>query len=206
MDDETRHHRHHRRRRRRPAALKIGLVVLGVLVLLGVVQGLTSGIVGVGALSVTFRSTPTTSAGVDGVVGTTGSAEDAPTTGVEAKVVVGAWKQARGLLTVEVSRVENRGGRVRLYVTAVNAGTSKMDLPLVSVVASDDVPRNYSASTSTSKWPVSVARNASISGYVELDPEVPASATMLTLTFGGIIGQLAPTGGELSVGGIPIPR
>ncbi|WP_433268887.1 hypothetical protein ACQPZF_05400 [Actinosynnema sp. CS-041913] len=200
---------HHRKKNN--AALKISLVVLGVLVLLGVVQAATAGTVGIGALSVTFRSStpPTTttassSGGLDGALGTT--TEETTTTRAESKVGVGSWKQSRGLLTVEVTRVENTGGLLRLHVTAVNASTSKMDLPLSTSTAVDDTLRDYTASLSTSKWPVTIAKNASISGYVELDQKAPAAAAALTLTFSGITGQLAPTGGAVSVAGIPIPR
>ncbi|MBB5957371.1 hypothetical protein FHS29_003966 [Saccharothrix tamanrassetensis] len=203
---------HHRRKNN--TALKIRLVVLGVLVLLGVVQAATTGTVGIGALSVTFRSsaptttTTTTAAssggGLDGALGTTTG--ETPTTSAESKVGVGSWKQSRGLLTVEVNRVENAAGRLRVHVTAINASTSKMDLPLASVTGQDDTRRDYGASLSTSKWPAGIAKNASISGYVELDQKAPAAATRFTLTFSGIIGQLAPTGGAVSVADIPIPR
>jgi len=208
---------HHRRKNR--AALKIGLVALGVLVLLGAVQAATAGSVGFGALSVTFGSdapatTPAVATGsLDGALGTTteGTTAGGTTSGgtttasPETKVGVGSWKQSRGLLTVEVTRVENAGGRLRLHVTAVNASTSKMDLPVASVTAADDTGRNYSASLSTSRWPVGVAKNGSASGYLELDPGATAGTT-LVLTFSGIIGQLAPTGGSVAVTGIPIPR
>ncbi|MEV0677801.1 hypothetical protein AB0I60_14900 [Actinosynnema sp. NPDC050436] len=198
MDDET--------RRKKNAVPKIGLVVLGVLVLLGAVQALTTGAVGVGSLSVTFRSSaPTTTPPVDGVVTSTTSLQPPPVA-VETKVAVGTWKQTRGLLTVEVTRVENAGGRLRLHVTVVNASTAKMDLPTASISAVDDGKRNYSASLATSRWPVTVAKNAATSGYVELDPEVTGSATVLTVTFGGIGGQLAPTGGAVAVADVPVPR
>ncbi|MEU7526552.1 hypothetical protein AB0A74_12520 [Saccharothrix sp. NPDC042600] len=209
MDDEI--HQHHRKKNN--AALKVGLVVLGVLVLLGVVQAATAGTVGIGALSVTFQSsTPTTTqrtsaTELDGALGgTTTTTDQTPTTTAETKVATGSWKVARGLLTVEVTRVENAGGRLRLHVTAINASTAKMDLPVASVSAVDDTNRDYGASLSTSKWPASIAKNSSISGYVELDQRVPSQASSLTLTFSGIIGQLAPTGGEVSVTGVPVPR
>ncbi|NUT96955.1 MAG: hypothetical protein HOY78_33520 [Saccharothrix sp.] len=207
MDDEI----HHHHRKKNHAALKVGGVVLGVLVLLGVIQAATAGTVGIGALSVTLSSsTPTTTTrtatSLDGVVGETTTTEDTPTTTAETKVATGSWKVARGLLTVEVTRVENTGGRLRLHVTAINASTAKMDLPLASISAVDDTKRDYSASLSTSKWPVSIAKNSSISGFVELDQRVPTQATTLTVTFSGIIGQLAPTGGEVAVSGITVPR
>ena len=55
MDDET-------HRKKSSAALKISLVMLGVLVLLGVIQAVTAGTVGVGALSFTLRETSSTTA------------------------------------------------------------------------------------------------------------------------------------------------
>ncbi|MEJ2854181.1 MULTISPECIES: hypothetical protein [unclassified Saccharothrix] len=209
MDDEI-HHHHHRKKNNR-AALKIGLVVLGVLVLLGVIQAATAGTVGIGALSVTLSSnTPTTTTrtatSLEGVIGETTTTEETPTSTAETKVATGSWKVARGLLTVEVTRVENTGGRLRLHVTAINASTAKMDLPLASISAVDDTKRDYGASLSTSKWPVSIAKNSSISGYVELEQRIAAAGSTVTVTFSGIIGQLAPTGGEVAVSGVPIPK
>lgn len=203
-------------RRKSSAVLKISLVALGVLVLLGVIQAVTAGTVGVGALSVTLRETPsspvTTSASeepvaLDGAVGAAPSgtsAEAEPS--AEPKVLSGSWKQARGLLTVEVTKVENVAGRVKVFVTAVNASTAKMDLPVASVSAVDDAGREYGASLSTSRWPVSIGNNAGINGYLELDQPVGARSGTLSLTFAGIVGQLAPTGGSVTVTGIPIPK
>ncbi|MFD1148087.1 hypothetical protein [Saccharothrix hoggarensis] len=218
MDDET-------HRRKSSAALKISMVVLGVLVLLGVIQAVTAGTVGVGPLSVSLRDTsstaPTTrttasddTIGLDGVVGSAPSSteedpapsESGAEPGLENKVVTGSWKQARGLLTVEVTKVESRGGRLKVFVTAINASTAKMDLPVASVSAADDAKRDYRASLSTSRWPETIAKNSSINGFVELDQKVGASSTTLSLTFAGIIGQLAPTGGAVTVTGIPIPK
>ncbi|MEU4740086.1 hypothetical protein AB0G02_06405 [Actinosynnema sp. NPDC023658] len=213
MDDEIHH------RKKSSAALRISLVMLGVLVLLGVIQAVVAGTVGVGALSVTLRESssavPTTrattsddTAGLDGAVGTAPgtSSEEAPESPVESAVLIGSWKQARGLLTVEVTKVENVGGRIRVFVTAVNASTAKMDLPVASVTAVDDAERDYSATLSTSRWPTTIAKNGSINGFLELDRKVGADSTSFSLTFGGIIGQLAPTGGEVTVTGIPVPR
>ncbi|MER5268953.1 hypothetical protein ABTZ99_43350 [Actinosynnema sp. NPDC002837] len=209
MDDET-------HRKKSSAALKISLVMLGVLVLLGVIQAVTAGTVGVGALSVTLRETSSTTptstsptsedtvGGLDGAVGTT-SEEEAPPS-VDTKVLTGSWKQARGLLTVEITKVENSGGRLKVFATAINASNAKMDLPLASISAVDDAQRDYAASVSTSRWPVSIAKNSSINGYLELDRKAGADSTSFSLTFAGIIGQLAPTGGAVTVTGIPIPK
>ncbi|XVS65461.1 hypothetical protein ACQPYE_05185 [Actinosynnema sp. CA-299493] len=216
MADET-------HRKKSSATVKISLVVLGVLVLLGVIQAVTAGTVGVGVLSVTLREDPattpgTTSAstsstsstsdetvgGLDGAVGTT-SGEETPA-GASAKVLTGSWKQARGLLTVEITKVENAGGRIKVFATAVNASNAKMDLPVASVTAVDDVRRDYGASASASRWPVSIGKNSSINGYLELDRGIGADSTSFSLTFAGIIGQLAPTGGAVTVTGIPIPK
>ncbi|WP_158846810.1 hypothetical protein [Saccharothrix deserti] len=215
MDDEI-------HRKKSSAVLKISMVMLGVLVLLGVIQAVTAGTVGVGALSFslgetssTAPTTPTRTSDetigggtLDGAVGSapsSSSADDAPPS-AENKTVTGAWKQARGLLTVEVTKVESLGGRLKVFVTAINASTAKMDLPVASISAVDDAQRSYGASPSTSRWPVSIARNSSINGFVELDQRVGASSTTFSLTFAGIIGQLAPTGGAVTVSGIPIPK
>ncbi|HEX6344243.1 hypothetical protein [Umezawaea sp.] len=214
MDDEIQH------LRKTNTVLKISLVMLGVLVLLGVIQAVTAGTVGVGALSVDLRDTtgqnpPVTSSespsgqgGLNGALGTTTaeSSETPASPSAETKVVEGSFKQSRGLLTVEVTRVENQGGRVKLHITAVNASTAKMELPLGPFKAVDDTKREYGASLSTSKWPVTVAKGAGITGTVELDQSVAKAATKIDIAFNGITGSLAPTGGAVAVAGIEIPR
>ncbi|WP_447005835.1 hypothetical protein ACRAKI_04785 [Saccharothrix isguenensis] len=219
MDDENQTHR-----KKSSAVLKVGMVMLGVLVLLGVIQAVTAGTVGVGPLSVTLRETPSTvpttpsspsssadePVSLDGAVGSaptssSPSDDDAPPS-AETKTVSGSWKQARGLLTVEVTKVENEGGRLKVFVTAINASTSKMDLPVVSISAVDDAEREYAASLSTSRWPASIGKNSAINGFVVLDRTASAAGTTFSLTFSGIIGQLAPTGGEVTVTGVPIPK
>ncbi|MCS7484460.1 hypothetical protein ACFFQW_38200 [Umezawaea endophytica] len=214
MDDEIQH------LRKTNTVLKISLVMLGVLVLLGVIQAVTAGTVGVGALSVNLRddraqAAPTTSSespsgqgGLNGALDTTtATSSETPTSpSAETKVLEGSFKQSRGLLTVEVTKVENQGGRVKLYITAVNASTAKMDLPLGPFKAVDDTKREYGASLATSKWPVSVAKGSSITGTVELDQPVGKAATKVDIAFNGIAGSLAPTGGAVAVPGIEIPR
>ncbi|MET1071904.1 MAG: hypothetical protein ABWY11_04570 [Umezawaea sp.] len=211
MEDEINH------LRKTNTILKISLVMLGVLVLLGVIQAVTAGTVGVGALSVNLRDStaPTTSTqpvgqgGLNGALDPTTSsdtAEPPTTTSAETKVAEGSFKQTRGLLTVEVTKVENQGGRIKLHITAVNASTAKMDLPLGPFKAVDDQKREYGASLATSKWPVSVAKGASISGTIELDQTVSKVAQTIDIAFNGITGSLAPTGGAVAVPDIAIPR
>jgi hypothetical protein len=213
MDDEIQH------LRKTNTVLKISLVMLGVLVLLGVIQAVTAGTVGVGALSVNLRDTtgqapsatsetPSGQGGLNGALNTTTaeSSGTSTTPSAETKVVTGSFKQARGLLTVEVTKVENQGGRVKLYITAVNASTAKMDLPLGPFKAVDDQKREYGASLATSKWPVSIAKGASITGTIDLDQNIAKTAKTVDIAFNGITGSLAPTGGAVAVAGIEIPR
>ena len=216
MEDEINH------LRKTNTILKISLVMLGVLVLLGVIQAVTAGTVGVGALSVNLRdsTSPTTTTtpqpvgqgGLNGALDSTPSdtPSDTPepptTTSAETKVAEGSFKQSRGLLTVEVTKVENQGGRIKLHITAVNASTAKMDLPLGPFKAVDDQKREYGASLATSKWPVAIAKGASITGTIELDQTVSKVAQTIDIAFNGITGSLAPTGGAVAVPGIAIPR
>jgi hypothetical protein len=214
MDDEIHH------LRKTNTVLKISLVMLGVLVLLGVIQAVTAGTVGVGALSVNLRdstsntpvptSAPVAEGGLNGAVSSSGpssTSSEAPTTpSGETKVLTGSSKQSRGLLTIEVTKVENQGGRIRLFITAVNASTAKMDLPLAGFVALDDQKHEYAASPATSKWPVSVAKGSSISGTIDLDDKIGNAAKTFEISFNSIAGQLAPTGGSVAVPGIEVPR
>jgi hypothetical protein len=214
MDDEIQH------LRKTNTVLKISLVMLGVLVLLGVIQAVTAGTVGVGALSVNLRDTPAQNppatsseppsgqGGLNGALGTTAAvaSETSSAPSVDAKVLTGSFKQSRGLLTVEVTRVENQGGRIKLHITAVNASTAKMDLPLAPFKAVDDQKREYGASSTASKWPVNIAKGARITGTIELDQPVGKAAKTIDIAFNGITGSLAPTGGAVAVAGIEIPR
>lgn len=203
-------------RKKNNAVLKISLVMLGVLVLLGVIQAVTAGTVGVGALSVTLRDStsaaPTSTSAVgddrlDGVVGsspTSTTEETKPS--AETKVLTGSWKQVRGLLTVEVTKVETQAGRIRLHLSATNASTAKMDLPIAPITAVDNSGRKYGASLATSKWPVALAKGSTISGFIDLDQKASANAASVDVTFAGITGQLAPTGGAVTVPGIGLPK
>jgi hypothetical protein len=203
-------------RRKNNAVLKISLVMLGVLVLLGVIQAVTAGTVGVGALSVTLRDSTTAAptstsssadGGLDGAVGgTTTTTEETTTPSADTKVLTGSWKQVRGLLTVEVTKVETSAGRIRLHLSATNASTAKMDLPIAPITAVDNAGRKYGASLATSKWPVAVNKGSTINGFIDLDQKASANATSVDVTFAGITGQLAPTGGAVTVPGIQLPK
>ncbi|ATE52641.1 MULTISPECIES: hypothetical protein [Actinosynnema] len=200
--EQTSHHR-----KKGGAALKTTFAALGVLVLLGVVQAATAGTVGVGALSVDLRgsATPTTSAPAgapEPLLPPSTPAEPAPD--AETKVVEGSWKQARGLLTAEITKVETVDGRIRLHLTAVNASTAKMDIPLTSITARDDAGAEYAA-TPTSRWSGALAKGATTTGQIDLDDPRPATATTLTVTLSDIVGSLAPTGGAITVQNVPLP-
>ena len=135
----------------------------------------------------------------------TSDGETAPHS-VDAKVLTGSWKQARGLLTVEVTKVENLGGRLKVFVTAINASTAKMDLPVASVSVVDDTQRDYGASPSGQPVAGVDPEELQHQRVRGAGPEGRRDSTTFSLTFSGIIGQLAPTGGAVTVTGIPIPK
>ncbi|GAA2670472.1 MULTISPECIES: hypothetical protein [Actinosynnema] len=201
--EQTSHHR-----KKGGAALKTTFAALGVLVLLGVVQAATAGTVGVGALSVDLRgsATPPTSAAApdtpEALLPANTPAEPGPN--AETKAVEGSWKQSRGLLTAEITKVETVDGRVRLHLTAVNASTAKMDIPLTSITAKDDAGAEYAA-TPTSRWSGTLAKGATTTGQIDLDEPRSPGATALTVTLSDIVGPLAPTGGAIAVQNVPLP-
>ncbi|GAA3889140.1 hypothetical protein GCM10022243_62510 [Saccharothrix violaceirubra] len=200
----------HSHRRKRHAGPKIALAAAGVLVLLAVVQGVVSGVVGIGAFSLDLR--PTTSPPVAPIAD---SASDVTTTppprvteeaAEEARVAIGSWKRSRGLLTVEVTRVDYQDGRLSVHAVAVNASAARMELPVATVSAVDDAGGTYGASVSTSQWPASIPKSGTITGRFDFEGRPSAAAKTLDITFAGILGQLAPTGGSLTVDDVVIPR
>src|SRR5918998_1570639 len=97
--------------------------------------------------------------------------------------------QQRGMLTVEVTRVEAANGRVKLFVTATNASQARMTLPVDGIAVLDDLNRTYAASSS--KWDSLVTQGTKTSGIVILDEKLGAGVNSLTLTFNSIRGQFA---------------
>lgn len=181
-------------------AITLAAVILGVLVLLGVIQFALSGTTPESQQPAATTTTTTTRGNAEGALGL----NDTTKPSVEAKVVTGTWRQQRGMLTIEVTRVENAGGRVSLEVSATNASTARMTLPVTGIAVLDNGNRTYAASSS--KWEGLLTQGSRTSGTVVLDEKVATDVTTLTLTFSQISGQFAPTGASISVAGIPVPR
>jgi hypothetical protein len=185
--------------RRGKTVIAIAGVAAGVLALLGVIQFALSG--DNSAAQPNITATTTTSNGVqapDPALETTEPSADV-------KVATGSFKQQRGMLTVEVTRVEaTTTGRVKLFVTATNASQARMTLPVDGIAVLDDLKRTYAASSS--KWDGLVTQGSTTSGTVVLDEKLGAGVNSLTLTFSSISGQFAPTGAAITVTGIPVPK
>ncbi|WP_189255751.1 hypothetical protein [Lentzea flava] len=178
--------------------IAIAGVAAGVLASLGVIQFALSG--DNSAAQPNIRATTTTSNAAqtpDGALETTEPS-------AEVKVVTGSFKQQRGMLTVEVTRVESAGGRLKLFVTATNASQARMTLPIDGIAVLDDLKRTYAASSS--KWDGLVTQGSKTSGTVILDEKLGAGVNSVTLTFGSISGQFAPTGAAITVPAIPVPK
>lgn len=189
---------HRRVTRRGKTLIAIAGVAAGVLALLGVIQFALSG--DNPAAQPKTPGTTTTSNGVETPDGALETTEPS----AEVKVTTGSFKQQRGMLTVEVTRVESANGRVKLFVTATNASQGRMVLPVDGIAVLDDLKRTYAASSS--KWEGLVTQGTTTSGTVILDEKVAAGVNSLTLTFSSISGQFAPTGASVSVSGIPLPK
>ncbi|GAB2856544.1 hypothetical protein [Lentzea nigeriaca] len=178
--------------------IAIAGVAVGVLASLGVIQFALRG--DNSAAQPNNTSTTTTSNAAqtpDGALETTEPS-------AEVKVATGSFKQQRGMLTVEVTRVESAGGRLKLFVTATNASQARMTLPIDGIAVLDDLKRTYAASSS--KWDGLVTQGGKTSGTVVLDEKLGAGVNSVTLTFGSISGQFAPTGAAITVTGIPVPK
>jgi hypothetical protein len=189
---------HRRVTRRSKTVIAIVGVAAGVLGLLGVIQYALSG--GNSAAQPNTTTTTTTSNGVETPDGALETTEPS----AEVKVTTGSFKQQRGMLTVEVTRVEVANGRVKLFVTATNASQARMTLPVDGIAVLDDLKRTYAASSS--KWDSLVTQGTTRSGTVILDEKLGSGVNSLTLTFNSISGQFAPTGAAITVTGIPIPK
>lgn len=185
--------------RRGKTVIAIAGVAVGVLALLGVIEFALSG------SDSSARPNATTSTTTQQEVGPPDAALETTEPSAEVKVATGSFKQQRGMLTVEVTRVEaTTTGRVKLFVTATNASQARMTLPVAGIAVLDDLQRTYAAAGS--KWEPLVPQGSSTSGTVVLDEKVSPDVNSLTLTFGSISGQFAPTGAAITVTGIPLPR
>jgi hypothetical protein len=189
---------HRRVTRRGKTVIAIAAVAVGVLASLGVIQFALSGDNSAAQPNVT--ATTTTS----NVVETPDGALETTEPSAEVKVATGSFKQQRGMLTIEVTRVESAGGRLKLFVTATNASQARMTLPIDGIAVLDDLKRTYAASTS--KWEGLVTQGTTTSGTVILDEKLGAGVNSVTLTFNSISGQFAPTGAAITVTGIPVPK
>ena len=178
--------------------IAIAGVAVVVLASLGVIQFMLSGENSAAQPNVT--GTTTTS----NVVETPDGALETTEPSAEVKVATGSFKQQRGMLTVEVTRVEAANGRVKLFVTATNASQARMTLPVDGIAVLDDLKRTYAASSS--KWESQVTQGSTTSGTVILDEKLGTGVSSLTLTFNSIRGQFAPTGAAITVTGIPVPK
>lgn len=135
---------HRRVTRRGKTVIAIAGVAVGVLALLGVIEYALSGSNSAAQPNVTATTTtPNNVETPDGALDTTEPS-------AEVKVQTGSFKQQRGMLTVEVTRVEAANGRVKLFVTATNASQARMTLPVDGIAVLDDLKRTYTASSS--KW------------------------------------------------------
>ena len=192
---------HRRVTRRGKTVIAIAGVAVGVLALLGVIQFALSGDNPAAQPNVTATTTTsTTSNGFETPDGALETTEPS----AEVKVATGSFKQQRGMLTVEVTRVEATGGRLKLFVTATNASQARMTLPIDGIAVVDNLKRTYAASRS--KWDGLVTQGSSTSGTVVLDEKLGAGVNSVTLTFNSISGQFAPTGAAITVTGIPVPK
>ncbi|MFD4639818.1 hypothetical protein ACFWN2_21075 [Lentzea sp. NPDC058436] len=177
--------------------IAIAGVAAGVLALLGVIEYALSGNNSAAQPNATATTT-------SNVVDTPDAALETTEPSADVKVQTGSFKQQRGMLTIEVNRVEAANGRVKLFVTATNASQARMTLPVVGIAVLDDLNRTYAASSS--KWDGLVTQGTKTSGTVVLDEKIANGVNSLTLTFSSISGQFAPTGAAITVTGIPLPK
>ena len=182
-----------------------------VLVIIALIQGLVVHKIGFGPLSVEFGSSETVP-GTPSTAGGPGSGPgpqpDAKETDFDkAKSVTGSWKKTNGTLTLEVVRVDQQDGRIRLTVKARNTGGNAINLPLFgNFVATDDTSRTYDARFGPdTEWPQNVPGGQTVTGPIDLDGTVGDGARKLSISFSIILGFNAPFG-SITVPGIPIPR
>jgi hypothetical protein len=190
--------------------LTVVLVAFGVLALLGVAQAIAVGRVGIGDLAVELRDPAPAAAAPRTAPATTtaaaGGAEGLTTSSpVQTKTQSGSWKLQRGMLTLEVTSVESRGGRVAVHVTVTNASPGQMNLSLASVVATDSTGRTHAAGVRESTWPGTVVSGDTFSGTILLDGVFDPQATTFSLAFPVVSGQYAPPKGA-TIADVPVPR
>jgi hypothetical protein len=186
-----------------------GLSVMAVGLVVALFQGLTIQEVGIpGIASIKFGETQTRgdtdSPRSDGSTSSADSTVESNSTG--AAVVDGSWIGTRGGVSVEVTRVENQSGHLRIDAAVTNDTGDAVTIPLFgNAAAVDESGRAYEASAFDSDWPQSVASGQTVRGTIEFEGRYESGrGGTLDLTFATLFGFDAPRG-SLSIEGIERP-
>jgi hypothetical protein len=96
-----------------------------------------------------------------------------------------------GGLTLRVDRIEEGTGTFRVYMTASNATSDKVSLPLFGFFnVVDDLGNQYEADPFSSTFPGDVAPGATISGYANMTTRLNSKASTVKVTFTTVFGSL----------------
>lgn len=205
------------RRSRHAAAWVVPVATAAVLVGVALVQGLVIqevGIPGVVSVKLGERSggareaapgtdvTPTPSAGAPGPVPTSAPAEaDRP----GPSEPVGSWSGSLGEVTVEVTRVEDADGHLRVEALVTNGTRDTLTIPLLGgVTAHDEAGRAYLPDPWASDWVDTVAAGETVAGTVQFDGRYESGPGRLAVLVGSLYGPDVPNG-SIVVSGIPRP-
>ncbi|MFE2539031.1 hypothetical protein [Actinacidiphila glaucinigra] len=124
------------------------------------------------------------------------------------KTVSGKWFGKRGSLTVTVTKVENEGGHIRLYVRADNGYSEEVRIPLfMHFIANDDTGHSYT-NAMPSDWAETVPAGDFYSGVIELEGFVePNARSLTTVSFNQLYGPMSLTAsGGVKIHDVPLPR
>lgn len=191
----------------------LGLAIVAAVLVIALVQGLTIQEVGIpGVASIKFAERASTTGGEEPP--STGDRSDSAPTGGDTGTttgstgqgaIEGSWTGSRGDVTVEVTKVENQGGHLRIHATVTNGTNEAVTLPLFGYTSAvDESHRSYKPSPSDSDWPDSIAGGQSVAGTIEFVERYRAGGGTLDLTFSQLFGFDAPSG-SLTVSGIQRP-
>jgi hypothetical protein len=188
------------------------LIFLVLLVVAMVIQGATVHKIGIGPLSVEFDKTKSDGSSNDNsnsfidfptkiLGGILGGSRDFS----RAKSIAGSWKQREGKLTMEITRVENQDGFLRVHVNVINNGATSLVLPLYggSFTATDNMHKAHDPGLSA--WHESIPPNEIVTSTIDLSDKVDDLTTRLDISFSIILGDFAYSDG-IAVRGIPIPH
>ncbi|KGM03397.1 hypothetical protein Q760_03965 [Cellulomonas cellasea DSM 20118] len=102
---------------------------------------------------------------------------------------------------MEVTKVENQGGHLRIDATVTNGTDDSLTVPLFkNVTAVDEGGRAYEADPFSGSWVETISSGQSLSGTIEFEGLYEVGPGVLDVSFARLYGSAAPSGGVVVTG------